>query len=242
MTPAMQNLAAEYSLGLATGRDAKQAAQLVREHGGFRAETLVWVARLAMLFEEVEDVTPPASLWTRIERELREPALAANDNVVALERQMRLWRGVTAMMTALAACFALLLLFRPAQQVVVPTPAAPAQQASAPMVAMVGEDQHDMMIVANWDPAQRQLVLAVAGDMPHNPGKTHQLWVIPKAGGPTSLGMMPDEKKMRMDLAERLAELLGQGATIAVSLEPPGGSPTGKPTGPVMWSGKLQAT
>lgn len=240
MTPAMQNLAAEYVLGLATGRDAERAAILLREDRAFRAEASAWTARLSALFDEVQGLEPPATLWARIERDLGPSA--ANDNAVALERQMRMWRGVTAMMTALAACFALLLLFRPADQVLVPTPVAPVQQASQPMVAMVGEDQHDMMIVANWDPAQRQLVLAVAGDMPHSPGKTHQLWVIPPAGGPTSLGMMPDQKKMRMDLAERLAELLGQGATIAVSLEPPGGSPTGKPTGPVMWSGKLQAT
>jgi anti-sigma-K factor RskA len=195
------------------------------------------------LFDEVEGVEPPASLWARIERELGGGSpTPANDNIAALERQMRLLRGVTAMMTALAACFALLLLFRPAEQVVVPTPVAPVEQASAPMVAMVGEDQHDMMIVANWDPKQRQLVLAVSGNMPASPGKSHELWVIPPAGGPTSLGTMPDGKKMRMDLAKHFADLLSQGATIAVSLEPPGGSPTGQPTGPVMWSGKLQAT
>jgi len=240
MTPAMQNLAAEYALGLATGRDAARAAKLVRDDAEFRAEASAWIARLALLLEAMDGVEPPATLWARIERQLG-GAAAANDNVVALERQMRLWRGVTAMMTALAACFALLLLFRPAQQVPVPVPQAPVQ-ASAPMVAMVGEDQHDMMIVANWDPAQRRLVLAVAGDMPPDPGMAHQIWVIPPAGGPTSLGVMPDGKKMHMDLAEQLAELLSQGATIAISREPPGGSPTGKPTGRVMWSGKLQST
>jgi anti-sigma-K factor RskA len=242
MTPAQQSLAAEYALGLASGRDASRAAQLIREDPEFRAEAQSWIARLAALFDTMEGVEPPAALWARIERQLGGAAPAANDNVATLERQMRLWRGVTAMMTALAACFALLLLFRPAQQIVVPAPPTPVQQASAPMVAMVGEDQHDMMIVANWDPDQRRLVLAVAGDMPPDPGKSHQIWVIPPAGGPTSLGVMPDGKKMHMDLADQLAELLSQGATIAISLEPPGGSPTGQPTGPVMWSGKLQST
>lgn len=239
----MRDLAAEYALGLASGRDAERGAKLLADDKAFRAETAAWIARLSALLDEVAGAQPPASLWARIERELDGSAsVAANYNVVALESQMRLWRGVTAMMTALAACFALLLVFRPPEQVPAPTPTAPVRQASEPMVAMVGEDQHDMMIVATWDPAQRQLVLAVAGDMPLSPGKSHQLWVIPPSGPATSLGVMRDEKKMRMDLAQRLADLLSQGATIAVSLEPPGGSPTGKPTGPVMWSGKLQAT
>jgi anti-sigma-K factor RskA len=47
-------------------------------------------------------------------------------------------------------------------------------------------------------------------------------------------------KQMHMRLADALAELLQQGATIAISVEPPGGSPTGKPTGPVVASGSLE--
>ena len=134
---------------------------------------------------------------------------------------------------------AMLLLFRPAERVVVP--AQPTVTASAPLVAMVGEDQDQMMVVANWDPEQRRLVLAVAGDMPEDRGKSHELWVVPGNGAPRSIGVMPAGKKMHMDLAEQIAELLRQGATIAISVEPPGGSPTGAPTGPVMWSGKLES-
>ena len=44
---------------------------------------------------------------------------------------------------------------------------------------------------------------------------------------------------MHMQLADALASLLQQGATIAISVEPPGGSPTGAPTGPVVASGAL---
>jgi anti-sigma-K factor RskA len=44
---------------------------------------------------------------------------------------------------------------------------------------------------------------------------------------------------MHMRLADALAQLLRQGATIAISVEPPGGSPTGAPTGPVVASGPL---
>ena len=37
------------------------------------------------------------------------------------------------------------------------------------------------------------------------------------------------------------ARVMGAGVTLAISVEPLGGSPTGKPTGPVILSGKLQA-
>ena len=51
---------------------------------------------------------------------------------------------------------------------------------------------------------------------------------------------MADKPMSRMELAETLADLLSQGATIAISVEPPGGSPTGAPTGPVIASGTLE--
>ena len=52
---------------------------------------------------------------------------------------------------------------------------------------------------------------------------------------------MPAKRQMHMQLEDALAELMRQGATIAISVEPPGGSPTGAPTGPVIASGTLQS-
>lgn len=241
MTPADRHLAAAWALGLAEKRDLERGAGLYRDDAAFRAEADGWTARLAPLFDEVEEVAPPASLWDRIDSGLARGA-GANDNVPLLRRQLRLWRGITGTMTALAAAFALLLLFRPPERIPVEVPPpAPAQPTAPPLVAMVGGDQDQMMVVANWDPVQRRLVLAVAGDMPADPGKSHELWVIPSDGTPRSIGVMPDGKMMHMDLAAQIAELLRQGSTIAISIEPPGGSPTGAPTGPVMWTGKLES-
>jgi anti-sigma-K factor RskA len=82
-------------------------------------------------------------------------------------------------------------------------------------------------------------VLAVAGDMPADPRHSHELWVIPVGGKPHSLGTMGSGRQMHMQLADALARLLQQGATIAISVEPRGGSRTGAPTGPVVASGSL---
>ena len=107
------------------------------------------------------------------------------------------------------------------------------------MVAMLGERQANEGRRQLGPGSRSRLVLAVAGDMPADPSHAHELWVIPAGGKPRSLGTMRDGKQMHMELADALARLLQQGATIAISVEPPGGSPTGAPTGPVVAAGAL---
>jgi anti-sigma-K factor RskA len=77
--------------------------------------------------------------------------------------------------------------------------------------------------------------------MPADPRHSHELWVIPAGGKPRSLGVMPDARQTHMQLADALAELMQEGATVAISVEPRGGSPTGSPTGPVVASGALRS-
>ena len=224
-------LAAEHALGVLSGYERREATALEASDPAFAHEVARWRGRLAPL-AEAEPLEPPTSLWPRIEA-----AISAGDgsNVVQLRRKVTLWRAATAGMTALAASLGVMLLQPPRSVAPLPN----SQASATPMVAMLGNDQKQMKVVASWDPASRQLVLAIPGDMPADPAHAHQLWVIPSGGKPTSLGTMPSSKKMHMQLADALARLLQQGATIAISVEPPGGSPTGAPTGPVVVSGSL---
>jgi anti-sigma-K factor RskA len=66
-----------------------------------------------------------------------------------------------------------------------------------------------------------------------------ELWYIAAAGGtPRSLGLVDQKRRQAvLPAAARTGDLAG--ATLAVSVEPPGGSKTGAPTGPVIYSGKL---
>jgi anti-sigma-K factor RskA len=85
------------------------------------------------------------------------------------------------------------------------------------------------------------MIMAVAGNLPGDARHSHELWVIPADGTPRSLGTLGTDKQSHKRLADTLATLLQQGATIAISVEPRGGSPTGSPTGPVVASGALTA-
>jgi anti-sigma-K factor RskA len=235
-TPERDSIAAEQALRLLTGAEHAQARALSAADPAFAADVARWQGRLADLFEEVNSKAPPAGLWDRIARATSAPA-AANENVDELGRRLKAWRAGASAMTAIAAALAIMLVVQP-RSAPAPTPAA-VQPRSAPMVAMLGNDDKQMKVVASWDPAARQLILAVAGDMPSAPDKSHELWVIPADGKPRSLGTMAKGKQMHMRLEDALAQLMRQGATIAISVEPPGGSPTGAPTGPVVASGSL---
>lgn len=229
-------LAAEYALRLPDGEDRIRAERLMSSDPDFAAEVARWRGRLEPLADELESTAPSRDLWGRIEQLIG----GSSDNVVRLRRQVTTWRAATAAISALAASLAVVLLIP--RQAIAPPPTVAVRPAAAPMVAMLGDERQNMKVVATYNPSASELVLAVVGDMPADPRHSHELWVIPSDGKPRSLGTMPASKQAHMALAEALAGLLQQGATIAISVEPPGGSPQGSPTGPVVASGALTRT
>lgn len=238
-SPERRQLAAEYAVGLLTGDELERARAQYRQDVEFASEVARWRARLAPLLDEIEAVTPPAHVGAAIERAIAGAtgASGGGGNMVALRRKVKLWRGIAAGAVALAAAFALLLLV---PKPVIQQPAAPPAARPAPLVAVLGGEQQPMKLVASWYPADRELILAGAGGLSAEPRHSHELWVIPADGTPRSLGTIPSEEATRIRIDAALARELQSGATLAVSVEPQGGSPTGLPTGPVIASGKLE--
>ena len=70
------------------------------------------------------------------------------------------------------------------------------------------------------------------------PNNSYELWVVPQTGAPISLGVVEQTGETERDVAENLRPLLVTGGTLAVSLEPVGGSTTGAPS-TVMFVGAL---
>jgi anti-sigma-K factor RskA len=71
-------------------------------------------------------------------------------------------------------------------------------------------------------------------------GKSYELWGLPDGGAPVSLGLLPASGEVRRDLVAAQRVALAASTKVAVSLEPAGGSPTGAPTGPVLYVAELQ--
>lgn len=230
-----ENLAAEYAAGLLEGGDFHEARRLTATDRSFAQKAARWRGRLSGLLDEIGEVAPPAALWKRIEAALGNRS-AVNDDVEPLRRKLMAWRSATAGMTALAAALGLILVLQPRASVAPPSPQSVTQP---PMVALISDKDVPKLMVS-WDPSAKQLVFAVAGRLPGDVSQSHELWVIPRDGTPRSLGVLPGGAQSHKRIADTLASLLQQGATIAISVEPHGGSPTGKPTGPVIASGSLK--
>lgn len=234
----MSALAGEYALGLLEGSDRVEAGRLAAVEPRFREAVARWLGQLAPLLEEIESVAPPADSWNRIQAQTGGGSQPGN--VHLLRRKVSVWRGVAGVMTALAASLALVVALHPPSRPATPAPA-PSLPAAAPMVARLSSDDR-VALVASWDAERQQLLLAAAAGMPVKPGRSHELWIIPAGAQPQSLGVMPETNQAVMHLPARLGVLMRAGATLAVSVEPMGGSPTGAPTGPVVASGSLETT
>jgi anti-sigma-K factor RskA len=180
------------------------------------------------MLDEVAPAAPPEGLWRRIEARIAPPP----SNVVQLRRRVNLWRGYSLAATAIAASLALFLVVRP--------PPAPPSAPPTTLVAMMQSDAGPARLVATYDPATHRLIVAAAAGMAPAAGHAHQLWLIPASGGkPHPMGIVSATAPNKMDVPMPMAGDVREGATFAVSVEPPSGSPTGVPTGPVIATGKL---
>lgn len=231
-------LAAELALGLLEGPELVEARALAARDPAFRGEVEQWAAHFAPLLETVEDKVPAPAVWQSVLAIVEQRRPAANDDAPDLRRRLARWRLASGGLGALAAALALVLLTRPEPSAPPPTQIAVA----SPMVAtLAGDDPVPVRLVANWDPAARQLIVTPAMTPEVDPSKAMELWVIPADGTPRSMGVMPAEGPMRGTIEPAMSRLLEAGATLAISIEQSGGSPTGAPQGPVVASGKMIA-
>jgi anti-sigma-K factor RskA len=217
-------LAAEYALGLLEG-EARAAFEVrMRAEPALAAAVTAWQARFATLAEtEVDPVSPPP----RIEAAL-EHRLFGGDGTAApsVWRRLGLWQALTALGAATSVALAVLLYTEPQP---------PARPFAAQLAPTEGEDS----FLAVYDPDDATLNIRRAGGAPR-PGRAQELWLIAGEAAPVSLGLLEGEGRAAIPVPEDLRDAL-PGATLAVSDEPPGGSPTGAPTGDVLALGPVAA-
>lgn len=229
--PDDEALAAELAIGLLEGEARATALRRVLAEPGFAVRVSAWRDRLAPLLEAYPDVAAPADLWPRIEAAIDgsfHPAAAAAPPRVGW------WKAATAAGFATAAAFAMVLVLRPA-----PPPQVIVRQAPPPdhLAAPLLPDGTATALLADYDPAASRI--RIASPVLPADGRTPQLWVVPEGGAPRSLGLVARTGATELPMPAEIRVMLVEGATLAVSLEPAGGSPTGLPTGPIIATGKL---
>jgi anti-sigma-K factor RskA len=221
--------AAELALGVLDGDERAAALLRMLADPTFAREVEVWRAHFATLFLSWPEAEAPVGLEQRIERSVDE-APAANDN-----GKLRFWQSLSGIALVAAAC----LLFALVTRAPVPPPIQPAPQETAmPMVATLGgTDKTAAKAAAVYDKTKGEIRIAWANFAPK--GKSAQLWMIGGDGVPHSLGLLASTGETRMRLPEQTRAHLASGMTLAISIEPLGGSPTALPTGPVVATGSL---
>ena len=218
-------LAAEFVLGTLEARE--RAAVAVRRQSEPDLDEMItaWEQRLSALADEVTPVTPDPELYQRIAQhidalETRQASVGTDShdqsNVVSLHKRLRRWQWSTALVAVL--------IFQPAPE-----------QGPQSFVAVFQQNDQQPAFMLSVDLNNRQMQIRPVTAEPMQ-GKSYQMWIKADSLGPNprSLGVLNDNFELeRAALRDYDPELLKE-ATFGISVEPPGGSPTGQPTGPAI--------
>lgn len=228
--------AAEYVLGTLDVAERATFARRLRSDEAARMAVARWERRFAGLSDTIVPVAPPHEVWTALERALRAEGFGVIDGgrgsapaprvLPNLRRSRDRWRAGAIAASLVAAALA---------GVVVTTQLRrPSSGRGDVYVAAVNRGGEKPALIVEVDLAKRSVrVRPVAAETPA--GKSLELWYIDPGAKPRSMGVV-DATTQTISIP---AGAKDGAATIAVTVEPPGGSKTGDPTGPVVYAGQL---
>ncbi len=233
---------AEYALGVLDAQERSGFERAAQADPAIAATLARWQQRLGPLAEDLSPMDAPARVWTRIELELgfgsvqRAPVKAASAK--GWWNSLSFWRGVGigASVAAIALVAVDVLLQREAarQESVAVAPANPY------LVATLAPPDGVAHWTATVDVRRREMIVVPATRTAVPAGRATELWLIPPGAKPVALGVFRSDAPVRVTLPASIVGALDSRAALAVSIEPPGGSPTGQPTGPVVASGLMR--
>lgn len=226
-----QMLAAEYVLGTLQGPARRRFARLMRTDAPLAAEVRYWEQRLAQFNHSITPVTPRELVWAAINHHINKTTVTP---IRGSRSSLNLWRGWAAISTAASVILGFSLwqeMQKPPERVTqtqlvrVEVPV----REPMPFVAVLQASQSKAMWKVTIYPERGLIKVAVAGEYKMDE-KAHslELWAV-APDGPHSLGLLPITGSGEMPMPKDLP-MPGDMATLAVSMEPHGGSPTGKPT------------
>ncbi|MDP4300189.1 anti-sigma factor [Leptothrix discophora] len=226
-------LAADYVVGTLRGGARRRFESLLPAHPVLRGAVRSWQVRLMPLTQALPPVRPPERVWTAIDQHLFGAArrgAAPQPSAAAVTRAVQrwwerlgLWQGLSAAASVAAIGLGVALSL--------PAPIQP------PVVVVLSPNQSETRFVASVSADGRSLVLKPIDGVQLTASQAYELWALPPSGAPRSLGLV----SARGGTTVQRAQLLKDTAAFAVSIEPPGGSPTGAPTGPVVSVGKIDS-
>lgn len=222
-------MAAEFALGLLEGDERAVAMRRLLAEPGFAAEVERWRDHFGVMFDAWPEAAAPADSLARLQSALMLKPEATNDN-----RRVGLWQAIAGISTVAAAALLGVMVFGPSGVSPRVADVAPAPV----LIAAIAPSEKGAPIAALYDPSTGALRVGAAAlaDSAHSA----ELWVIgARDKVPHSLGVLRPASETPVALTGADRARLMAGATLAITIEVPGGSPTGKPQGPLVAAGPL---
>jgi anti-sigma-K factor RskA len=213
-----------------SGRARRRFERELQCDPALQREVSLWQQRLSPLHSEIAPIEPPAQVWRGIERRLA-AGVARPQAAGRLWRSLAFWRGATfasaVAALAMAAYLAALM---------------PATRPQETMVVVLADDRARPALTISWNPGgrgDRQLRVRVMGHQVMDPQTAWELWLLPDGDrDPVSLGLITTHEMQSVRIPAQLVPAVNSAWGLAMSVEPKGGSPTGLPTGPVLYKGQ----
>lgn len=222
-------LAAEYVLGTLRGGARRRFEGYLRDDAALQRLTAEWQQRLMPMAEFAGAQAPGAQVWPAIERRLglgrgRGPRRAYAAWQFWRSESLTFWRSLS-----LASLAVTLLMVGVLRSSLLDGP-------QVDLVATLIDDKARTALLLTADTERHVLTVRLVENAPVAADRSLQLWAVPRQGAPRSLGVIPPEGAIDLPLT---GSAMGEDiATLAVSLEPRGGSPgAGGPTGPILYKG-----
>lgn len=238
--PKMRDLlAAQYVLGTLRGGARKRFESLAAKRSDWQQAAEWWLTRLHLLADTVPSVEPRRELWQKIQTRLYGVQTPTKTGWFGW------WQGLALGSSAIAAVLAVILVTHEPQQIEAPTittaqaPTPVTEPTKIALLASADAKPGWMLALAKNKAGKPEMRVTVMASLKPQADKSFELWILPPdKSAPISLGVLPQQGSQQVVVSEKTAILLADSG-LAVSLEPVGGSPTGGPTGAVLYQGKL---
>lgn len=242
-----QALAIAFITGQASPDQEAQFRELFAEDSSFRKEVRDIELWLAPLHEESENVAPPADLLENIMADIealegpQSPVLSSQtDNPVAVnDNKTVFWKRLAIASSVIAALSIGSHLVNYGPETEETKLEATTKDQTPSLLAVLQDDSQPELVAIIYNPKTQEVVARLNNVSLPEEGD-FELWLIPEGQStPVSLGVLQSDaavKEMKLKINQNV---VSENATLAISLEALGGSTSGQPQGPILYTGAV---